>query len=176
MPECKDLIYYIISSIGILITAIFSYLVWTATNKSNELAQASYKLSESIINSQKELKKDLKLEYARTLLKNAKLVKECLELQQDNLNINKIKDLPKSCGLNQEQIAEYFNEDERLTINNSWEDLDNYIEKYWKDVNGRYKVGFTGCEAEEARNKTIEPLSKFVLLLQNLEDILKKGD
>lgn len=37
MPEYKDVIYYSIYSLGIIVTGIFSFLVWKATKKVRRL-------------------------------------------------------------------------------------------------------------------------------------------
>lgn len=169
MPECKDIINYIITSLGLLVTGIFSYLVWKATQQSTEVAKASYKLSESIINSQLQLKAKIKEEYIRNVCKNINEVIEGLKSQKSALSAYKINNIPRSCGLTEEQIAEFFSDLERQAINNAWESLDNYIQDYWTDTHGKIKESFIGNEAEAARKYINKPLDVFNKLVELME-------
>jgi len=169
MLEYKDIITYSFSALTIIITAIFSYLVWKATKENAEVAKASYKLSESIVNSQKQIKQSIKEEYIRKVLNNAKEVREILQAQKIKLNADKMKNAPKSCGLSDEQLAEYIDSTERLRISKAWEYLAEYLNNCWQDHNGVMKVGFAGDEAQMARNGLEKPMYVFDELIKVME-------
>lgn len=171
MPEFKDIIYYSISFLGIVITGLFSFLVWKATKKSTQVAQESYNLSQSIINSQKQLKHNVKNEFVRTILLRANDVLVSLEVQRKGLNTAIIAKIPKECGLSEVQLAEYFGLEEREIINKTWDILNNYLDKHWTDKNGQFKGTFSGDELVNVIEAVTEPIEAFNFLINNLEKI-----
>lgn len=173
MPECKDIIYYIISVIGIIVTGIFSYLVWKATKKSTQVAQESYNLSQSIINSQAKLKANIRDQFISKVLSNANVVLEILTIQRSQLTL-RMERIPKSCGLSETELAEYFEQKEREIIYKAWEMLNGYIEKYINDSTGKIRKSFYDEEADHATKATIPLIQTFTSLINSL-DVMKKG-
>ncbi len=53
MPECKDIIYYIIYTVSAISTAIFSLLLFLVTRKSNEINANNLNLQEKILKYQR---------------------------------------------------------------------------------------------------------------------------
>ena len=173
MPEWKDIINYVIAIIGILTTGIFSYLVWKATEKSNEVAIASHKLSEAIINSQADLKSKARNEYIRTVLKNASIVKDALNAQSTSFVVDRMKEIQGNCGVTEEKLAEYFEKNETDKINEVWGLLGDYIDNDLKDRYGKFrKEALPMDESVLLRKKASDISAKFEELIKLLKDQL----
>lgn len=169
MPECKDIFYYSISVLGILITGLFSFFVWRATVKSTQLAQESYNLSQSMINSQKQLKINIKNEYIHAIISRANVVLDSLTVQKEGLIPDKIKEIPKKCGLSEVELAEYFDIKEREIINDAWDILNKYLNKYWTERNGKFKGSFNRDELNEVILSIEKPIEIFNQLVNSLK-------
>ncbi len=46
MPECKDVIYYVISVVGIMVTGYFSYLLYKVSQRMAEIADETKRIQE----------------------------------------------------------------------------------------------------------------------------------
>lgn len=169
MIEDKDIVYYIISSIGIFITGIFSFLVWRATVANNKVAKSNYELSRSIIENKNETNRRIKDEFINLIISNTKKVKENLLIQQKELNFVYIKTIPKKCGLTELQFAEFFDAYEIEIIKKCWNELDEYLFKYWKNSCGEFKNSFIGDEATKAKEGTKKIISICNAILEYYE-------
>lgn len=166
MIEDKDIIYYIISSIGILVTGIFSFLVWKATVASNKVANSNYELSRSIIDNKNETNRRIKDEYIDLVISNTQKIKENLLIQQKGLNFLYIQNIPKKCGLTELQLAEFFDAYEAEIIKKCWNELEEYLFVHWKDNHGEFKSSFIGDEASKAKEGTKKVISKCNVILE----------
>lgn len=173
MPECKDIINYIISFFGIVVTGIFSFLVWKAAQKSNEIAKANYKLSESIIKSQENLNKAVKIECLKTVLHTAIEIKSVLTSHSENLLTKKVIELPKNSGLSKEQTAEFLDISVKDKINEAWNSLENYISNNLLDHYGRVKGTLYSDEVERIQKNTSIPIEKFQELIEIIDKAIE---
>lgn len=176
MPECKDIINYIITFFGIVVTGIFSFLVWKATQKSNEIAKANYKLSESIIKSQENLNKAVKIECLKTVLHTAIKIESVLTSHSKNLLTKKVIELPKNSGLTKEQTAEFLDSLVKDKINDAWNSLESYITNNLLDDFGRMKGTLYSDEVERIQKNTSVAIEKFHQLIEVLNKAIESLD
>lgn len=148
----------IVALIGVVVTGIFSYWIMrytklaavatkesaNASRESASAAEASFKLSKQMMEMQEkkeaEAQKKLREMYHKIVLKNAEQVLNALLLQNINIKTNKaslkpdkLKEVPKYCGINEEQLSMYFSEQEVRFIETAWLSFKQYLGKYWPD-------------------------------------------
>ncbi len=164
LAEQKDLINYIISSIGILVTAIFSYLVWRATVKSTEVSQRSYELTQAILKDQAKIDNATKEEFKETLLNVVGVVKKILINTKDNNGYVSMSRIPREHGLSENTVAKYFDKSERDCIKKSWDKLDDYMNQHFTEIDGNHKTTFRGNELDIAKQSLVEVILEFELL------------
>ena len=175
MPEFKDIIYYIISLLGILITGLFSFLVWRATKKSSEATIASYRLSESIINANKKIHERLRKQYLLHLAKNVAEVMRILEIQKKSSNLVVIDQIPRNSGLNNKEVAEFL-PDKMEDVSKLWSLLNDYLNVYWIR-NGKFITGIDYGNAqlkERIHKESTDLYNNFEKLYQDILLILEQ--
>lgn len=174
MLETKDIIYYVISTLGITVTGIFSYLIWKTTKKSNDISKKTIELSEqtleltkAVMLTEEQKKKAIKNEYKRIILKNAKEVEKALVIEPFKFDPHRLVGIPNKCGLDGKQLGTYFNEKEVEMINTTWDKLNNYLDEYWPGI----KEGqiLYGDKYNEAIDKITYLIDTFHLLITNFE-------
>jgi hypothetical protein len=158
MIESKDVVYYIISSISILITGIFSLLVWIATKESAnaskataEMAAATLELNRLTIERQEQRESEhrmaMRLQYITPILKTAKSIYNALVSTNGGEIDKALRKISFSHGISPEEIAKYFLIHEVEQINNAWDTFDNYLTLYFKDGYSGNEMGLLATHA-----------------------------
>ncbi|EEG78382.1 hypothetical protein [Dethiobacter alkaliphilus] len=125
-----------ISVAGVMVTAIFSFLLWRATIQTNDVAKASYKLSETIAKTQKSVQSALHNELLENMLQQAEIAKNILLQVKDTytgktsfFSRGAIRKLPINV-ITKEELAEYFNDEERKIIKDAFDGIEEYVSRY----------------------------------------------
>lgn len=168
MPEFKDWIYYGIYLVGIIVTGIFSYVIWKvtkegalATKDTADLAKATNDLNKQIFEKDHH---SMRVQIKDQLLKVIKPIQDAL-ISTDGPEIDKcLKQLQLSNPISAYHIAKHFNETDANQINWSWAVFEDYKSNYYKDS---YKDNEIGLLATHAPNSIIE----FGKLIKMLEDM-----
>ncbi len=153
MPEIKDFITYIISILGIIVSGIFSFIVW-------KLSDATYKLSKSVASRQ---------EYIEKLDKNNKLViilndiNVAKEFMNNTLHREyEIMQLESIClEIKNKILASDLKTELIENLAELWNEIYKLLNKYYiiYRENEKYKTGFSGIEEKEI-SEAMKPIKE----------------
>ncbi|MEF3312343.1 hypothetical protein PV433_26000 [Paenibacillus sp. GYB004] len=166
----------VVAFIGIILTAIFSFLLWRATLRSTmaaessaEAARAATRLAEITERERKE-----KIAIVREQLRND-IRSKAVEMryfivahQRGFTTTETMKSIPRSHAIPVFYLAEYFTDEERQRINDAWDSYDKYIKDFWTSDN--LEVGhWNQSKDENQKNAVLFSLQdKFLFLINNL--------
>ncbi|QTL51811.1 MULTISPECIES: hypothetical protein [Priestia] len=112
MPECKDWITYVLTIIGIVVTAWFSYRVLKATEATNKVTAATLELSKQMNRIEEERKQQFERNMRQLLL--PRLLKQsnaayhaCVGTEAIIVH-EQLQKAPTELGVPEEELAKYF--------------------------------------------------------------------
>lgn len=158
----------IIAACGVLVTGIFSYLLWKANKEMANIAKATLKLSEEIVVKEEnrliEYKRIMRRQLLPKILGNTQAAYHAV-VDTDSMNIyRKLKRAPESLNIDKRELAEYFSADEVGLIIRAWEIYENYRAKYFKE-------SYSGNEIDILLEKAPIVIENFCDLENMLNDI-----
>lgn len=124
----------VVSTVGIFVTGVFSWLLWRATQQTNKLAMESLKLSK-IITQQNELKEERiryqhRLDIVRKFGEMQSLLIEIDKCNRDHEELELIHSFEgkfgNGLGINSTEIGLYFSDTEGFLLKKFWEDFLDY--------------------------------------------------
>jgi hypothetical protein len=132
-----------ISTVGVIITGIFTALVWRATVRTAEAtkaaadtAEATLKLNEDLAKREEvreaEFNKLMKIQLTPKILKESELAYNSVVDTSEFEIHRKLENAPKKLSVDIKEIAKYFSESEVKIILNAWETYDRYLSKYYQ--------------------------------------------
>lgn len=122
---------------GVVVTALFSLLVWLATVKTADVADATYKLSAELASKEEKraetYKRIMRRQLVPYILKESQKIHDAVvDTEVRNIHRKLTYDAPERLDVNMSELAEYFSEDEADLITKAWEIYDDYRRKYYK--------------------------------------------
>lgn len=162
--ECSDWI----ALGGVIVTGIFSLLVWRATVKTVDLAEATFELNRELSFKEEERVKNYKRIMRRQLVpyilkESQKVHDSVVDTDERSIHRKLTNDAPKSLNVNMNELAEFFNDDEAEIINRAWETYDSYLMKY-------YQTGYQG----NGMKVLLEHSPTVIITFHELIETLKK--
>lgn len=127
----------LVALLGLIITAIFSGLLWNATRQTNKLAQANLELASSISNREILKEKEIRNRYRTQLWKKVIKIEHALRTQQKKVGLNEILDAYFEHGYSEEILGSFFSEEERELIDSVWVTYEDFVKKLFI-INGDY--------------------------------------
>lgn len=151
----------ILAMINILVTGIFSFLVWKATKVGADAAKLTYELNEKIVRNEELAKKSLKDEYITKVYLRLLEFENAVRKQTKKLDVHAMKRAPKTSGLTDEQRARYFTREELNIIDEIWLEIEEYLDRHWTNKDGTFKEAFDGIELQNMQMES-EALSQSI--------------
>ncbi|MGS2797957.1 hypothetical protein [Bacillus velezensis] len=142
-----------IQLIGIFTTGVFSFLVWKATVKSNELSKENVELTNTIKRHERALYEEKEWRYRRTYAhwvdsRIGKMI-DAVGKQINGYSPVSIKEIPREVGLSNDTLAAYFTISEVADILHIYEYFNDYLKDHWlKQYDGEYLVEHADFEYE----------------------------
>ncbi|WP_025848716.1 hypothetical protein [Paenibacillus ehimensis] len=166
----------IVAFLGVILTGIFSFLLWRATIRSTraaessaEAARAATRLAESAERERKEKASAIRAQLILDILNKADVMRKFIvSHQRGETNVETMKSIPRTHSIPAFHLAEYFTNEERQFINDAWESYDKYIKDFWTNTN--FEIGYWNHSKDEnQRNAVLFKLQeKFLFILNNL--------
>ncbi|MEH7346017.1 hypothetical protein V7122_19425, partial [Bacillus sp. JJ1532] len=164
----------IVSALGIIVTGIFSFLLWKATKLTNELTKANYELASTVTKYQIEKENGVKSRYRSQVWKKVNFIVFTLRKQiEEGLDYKDVIETYSYCkeiGLSDEIIGMYFDQEEKFIIDSTWALFNDYVETWWKeDGEIRKSNSITNIKLhnEMAEHAMLTANSLYKLLLKN---------
>ncbi|CAN2250270.1 hypothetical protein STZ1_20322 [Bacillus subtilis] len=134
-----------IQLIGIFTTGVFSFLVWKATVKSNELSKESFQLTNTIQRHERALYEEKEWRYRRIYIhwvdfRIGKMM-EAVTKQINGYDPASIMQIPRDVGLSNDTLAKYFTISEVADILHIYDYFNDYLKEHWLTHDGEYRVG-----------------------------------
>ncbi|MBC9025745.1 MULTISPECIES: hypothetical protein [Bacillus] len=131
-----------IQLIGIFTTGVFSFLVWKATVKSNELSKENVELTNIIKRHERALYEEKEWRYRRTYAhwvdsRIGKMI-DAVAKQINGYSPVSIKEIPREVGLSNDTLAAYFTTSEVADILSIYEHFNDYLKDHWLNYAGEY--------------------------------------
>ncbi|AOS69300.1 hypothetical protein CJZ71_07290 [Bacillus subtilis] len=143
---------------GIIVTGIFSFLVWQATIKSNKLSKENFEFVKEIRKIEKDIHNEKELRFRRTYCHwadkriNSMLMALVYQFGDGREKEELIKEIPREVGLSNETMAKYFTIHEQVTIQQIYEAYNNFLKKHWLMDNSNFYTGGVGDYKEAAES------------------------
>ncbi|MDV2883823.1 hypothetical protein RYX45_01425 [Alkalihalophilus pseudofirmus] len=145
-----------IQLLGIIVTGIFSYLVWRATAKTAEIAQSNFEIQKLIQKQRDEELENVKFMYRATARTNMYQIIKALSDQRTNLNINVIQQAKSNHEFSEFEMAKYFDENERIMMVAFYSLYNQYLNKWWKDSTGDWLKSTKGEDVQRKKESSID--------------------
>ncbi|WP_400162904.1 hypothetical protein ACAF76_008330 [Brevibacillus sp. TJ4] len=143
-----------ISGVNVIITGVFSFLVWKATKQSSETAQSSYDLTREILNKQLREEQATKELYMNNIMRKAVKVQMAVVSQMNGIKPEILAKAPRTHGLTEVELAKYFDDFQRETIIAIWNLFEQYLRPEWLDQEGKIKQQFDEDEQQRIMAST----------------------
>ncbi|GEM_PF-7034817 len=161
-----------ITLVGIIVTSIFSCLVWVATKRSADVAKATLDLNKSIVdrenNKEEEYRKIMRNHVLNSLIRDSKIVHDAvISIDEREIHRKLLGGIPTTLNVAKEELAKYFNEEEYNLITEAWGSYELYRETYLRE-------GYNGDGMNMLVTKAPIVIDKFHPLLQSLEQMKRK--
>lgn len=134
--DMVDVYYDVITTVGVVATAGFSFLVYKATKETANVAKATYDLNRDL----QKRDEERELEFNSVIKKT--LTYEIISLTQESydkmgetnasLLSNKLHTLPPTLNISAEKIGKYFTKEEAEKILYAWNNYSDFRKKYLK--------------------------------------------
>ncbi|EMT54249.1 hypothetical protein I532_01545 [Brevibacillus borstelensis AK1] len=167
-----------VSFLGVILTALFSFLVYKVSKVTAEATVTSVELSKLLYEQHHKDKIELKREYTMDVISNGvtvwEVIHEATSIDYENYSTfcKKIGDVSHETGLNQEQFAIYFDEKERAMIRGIWTEFKAFKEHYLTNSDGSLKAKLSPHEISlihEAAKKSSDKIeANLVSLLRSI--------
>ncbi|WMX58066.1 hypothetical protein [Peribacillus sp. R9-11] len=153
----------IVNLLGIVITGVFSWLLWKATHATNNLARLSYELSEKIADEKRNEEKNIRDRNRIEMWKKVHSLSHTLEKES---NFEELLTEPKTHGFEDELLAKYFNEEEQFLIDSVWATFEGHINQFRQEL---LLLSFPTDEMKENQEHCLA-------LANKLSDLLMEND
>ena len=165
----------LVTAFGIMMTGIFSFLLWRATKETNSLSKANFELSKTLVEYQRSKEEGMRNQYRNQLWKKLQRLVYALMRQLnpkfDYLEIIKTHQNFNEHGLSDETLGFYFSEEERFLIGEVWSHFDAYVKTYWMQDGDYIKNNY-----RSNREVIIENTRHCLSLSNQLDKLLFEND
>lgn len=158
-----------ITLLGVIITGLFSFLVWKATKETADVAKATYKLSEKLAlneeNRSNKYRNIMRRQLVPHILKESEKVYNAVaDTDASNLYLKLRNNTIETLNISMTDLAEYFSEEEVKLITKAWETYENYRSKY-------YRNGYNGNGMNILLEKNEPVIMDFYYLIEELKKV-----
>lgn len=133
-----DVIANFIAAIGVLVTGIFSCLVYRATSATAKVAEETLNLNKRLIEEEKrrteEQKKIMRMHLSRVILDETRKVENALASIDEMIIYRNLYKVPAHLSVQTKELAEYFSSEEISIIRKAWDSYEQYRNDYFQDV------------------------------------------
>jgi hypothetical protein len=153
-----------ITTVGVIVTGFFTWLVWRATKETANATQAAADTAKATLKLNEDLakKEELREKQFNDLMK-IQLTPKILRESEDALNaivdteslniLMKLKEAPNELSIDKKEIVKYFSSKEVETITKAWELYEAFRKKYY------LKSGFNNSEEVKELLNNSQPVA-----------------
>lgn len=131
-----DIIANVIAVVSVVVTGIFSWLVYKATKATQRVAEETFSLNKRLIEEEnkrvEEHRKIMRLQLSQILLKEISEVELAMASTDPMYIYNALKKAPIKSEVQIQDLADFFLEDEIKMINRAWNSYDVYRNNYYR--------------------------------------------
>lgn len=155
-----------IAGVGVLFTAVFSYLVYRVTDNSTKIAEEALNLNRRLIQEEArrefQQRKIIRMQIVPGIIDKSNVVYDALTEEDVSRMFKKIRDAPTELEVDVKDFAEYFSEDEVLTVTKAWSMYTDYRKSF-------YKPRYGGNEIEILKEKAPPVIEAFADIFKKIE-------
>lgn len=155
----------IITLAGIVITAIFSFMIFLATRESAKATKATLKLNEEIVAREEARLAEHNRIMRRLILPKvaaeSKIIYDAITEVDPTEIFKKLVYAPRKLNINIDDLPKYFSSQEVDKIITAWESYEHYLDKYFKKHYGGNEIKILFEKANPVI-KEFEELNKFL--------------
>jgi hypothetical protein len=139
-PGKKDYFYYLINSIGIFVTLIFSLLIWRATRQATKATVQATELSKEIFKYQQKQEEIMKSQYRQLVSKQVSEILETLNKLIINIDTTTMSKLPESFKVEADVAGRYFDAEEQKMLIDLQSSYRSFKQMYFRNGAPSYTI------------------------------------
>lgn len=129
-----------LSGISVVVTAIFSYLVWIVSKQNKDAAVLTSEIARSTFEQQRITEENIRFQMKNSMFEKMMNIRNCVILQAtSDIDINFLKKQKREHGLTEYELSKYFSDKQIRAIFSFWSNFTVYLNKHFLDSNGVFR-------------------------------------
>jgi hypothetical protein len=160
-----------LSGISVVVTAIFSYLVWIVSKQNKDAAVLTAEIAKSTFEQQRIAEDIIKVQMRSSVLEKMRIIRNAVSFQNEYLDPNLLKKLPRDHGLTDYELSKYFSDIQLKSIIAFWNNFNGYLVRHFLDTSGLFK-DLNQSDVQEIQEKSVQLRAYLDLSIDDLRNNL----